>query len=59
MNSEIKRFNFKEYYQNNPEFRARHQQKMNEKIQCPKCNKMISRCNYQRHLKTKRNHKVI
>lgn len=42
---------FKEYYNENPEFRERHQKRMKEKIKCD-CGYSVSRSNMSKHLKT-------
>jgi hypothetical protein len=47
-----KRFNFKEYYANNPEFRERHLQKMKEKVRCD-CGLFVGKYQLTKHKRTK------
>jgi hypothetical protein len=49
---------FKYYYDNFPEFRERHMQKLKEKITC-ECSCEVSRCNMLRHMKTKKHQKYL
>ena len=43
---------FKEYYDNNPEYRVRHLEKLKEKIECPLCHIHTARANMSTHKKT-------
>ena len=43
---------FKDYYAD-PEFRKKHQDRLNAKVNCPKCDFETSKCNLKRHLKSK------
>jgi hypothetical protein len=47
---------FKEYYQTDPDFKARHLKYVMEKVKCETCGKEISRCNMTKH-KTSNKHK--
>ena len=49
---ETKKFNFKEYYDNNPEFKKRHLEKCLTKVLC-ECGRMTNRCSLSRHRKSK------
>lgn len=42
---------FKEYYDEDSEFRKKHLQRLNEKIEC-ECGFMTARCNLSRHKKS-------
>lgn len=42
---------FKEYYDEDPEFRKKHLEKLNEKIEC-ECGFVTARCNISRHRKS-------
>lgn len=44
---------FKDYYQEDPEYRRRHLDKLMEKVECPKCGVSIGRCNMTRHQKSR------
>jgi hypothetical protein len=48
-----KKFNFKEYYNTNSEFKARHKLKMKEKIFCTDCNALVNKYNLAKHKRTK------
>lgn len=43
---------FKERYYENPHFRSQHLLKSKEKLNCPLCNKQITRSNMSKHKKT-------
>jgi hypothetical protein len=47
-----KKFNFKDYYKNNAEFRAKHLAKMKVQIFCPECNALICKYNLAKHRRT-------
>ncbi len=47
-----KKFNFKEYYDSNPEFRKRHLEKCLTKVVC-ECGRVTNRCSLSRHKKSK------
>jgi hypothetical protein len=47
-----KKFQFKQYYANNPAFRQRHLEKMREKVQC-ECGRVVSKYNLHKHQSTK------
>lgn len=42
---------FTDYYNNDPEFRKKHLDKLKEKIECP-CGFITARCNLSRHKKS-------
>ncbi len=48
-----KKFNFGEYYKNNPEFRARHLEKQRAKVEC-ECGITVTKSHLGEHKKTKR-----
>ena len=54
-----KKFNFKEYYHANPEFKKSHLAKLKQKVTCEVCNKTISKCHIDRHRKTKKHLKLM
>ena len=43
---------FKDYYAD-PEFRKKHQDRLQVLVKCPKCDFETSKCNLKRHLKSK------
>ena len=47
-----KKFNFKEYYDSNPDFRTRHKAKQLTKVLCT-CGRAVNRCSLCRHKKSK------
>ena len=51
-NMEPKKFVFKQYYDSNPEFKAKHIANMIERIDCP-CGAKVMRSNITRHMKSK------
>ena len=55
---EPKIFSFKEYYGNNPEFRAKHIQYMSQHIECT-CGQSIIRSYKSRHMRTPAHNKRI
>ena len=50
---------FKEYYAQNPEFRQRHVEKVQRKIECPDCKRMIASCNMYNHKRTKKHAELV
>jgi transcription initiation factor IIE alpha subunit len=52
---EIKKpFNFKEYYNSNPEFKLAHQEKMRIKMLCPDCGNLITKYALEKHKRSKK-----
>jgi len=51
-NEDKKKFSFKEYYQNNPEFRKRHLAKLMQKSLCVACGCEVTVSNSHRHLQS-------
>jgi hypothetical protein len=51
-NKPKKKFNFKEYYNSNEEFKKRHLEKLREKVFCP-CGHLVARVNLSKHKRTK------
>lgn len=48
---EKKIFNFKTYYDNNPEFKAKHLAKMREKVVC-ECGRTVNKSHHCKHLRS-------
>lgn len=49
---------FMDYYNNDPEYRERHLQKLKEKIECD-CGEMVSRASMARHRRTTKHQNKI
>lgn len=56
METEKKKFSFREYYKNNPEFQKRHKAKLAQLVTCT-CSKVVQKGYLSKHLKSKAHEK--